>query len=238
MAEPWCLVLSCEHGGNRVPAEWRHLFAGREEVLASHRGFDTGAAECARYLAAALRAPLHLAEVTRLLVELNRSPGHPALFSAFSRELPRAQREALLGEHYHPYRDALARRIEALQRQGRRVCHVSVHSFTPELDGKTRNADAGLLYDPRRTGEQAFCLDWQRRMRAGGGLWRVRRNYPYLGRADGLVTFLRRRFSMERYLGIELELNQRWPIEGGERWRALQARVCESLRDALAAAAP
>jgi hypothetical protein len=38
---------------------------------------------------------------------------------------------------------------------------------------------------------------------------RVRRNYPYLGTADGLVSFLRKEFSSELYIGIEIELNQK-----------------------------
>ena len=33
-------------------------------------------------------------------------------------------------------------------------------------------------------------------------------NYPYLGKADGFTTSLRQEFQ-ERYIGIELELNQK-----------------------------
>ena len=33
------------------------------------------------------------------------------------------------------------------------MIHVSSHSFTPELDGKVRRADVGLLYDPAPRGE-------------------------------------------------------------------------------------
>ena len=37
---------------------------------------------------------------------------------------------------------------------------------------------------------------------------RVRRNYPYLGKGDGLTTWLRRRFFSSEYAGVEIELNQ------------------------------
>lgn len=233
----WALVLSCEHGGNKVPDLWRGRFAGQEGVLASHRGLDIGSAECARRLAESLQAPLHLAEVSRLLVELNRSPGHPRLFSEFTRGLPRAEREALLASYYHPYRDALRQRIDALLKAGRRVCHVSVHSFTPELDGEVRNADIGLLYDPRRECERRFCIEWFARIRDCGN-WRVRRNYPYRGIADGLVTMLRRQRAQAEYVGIELEINQRWPLAGGAAWSALQARIGETLGETLAGFKP
>lgn len=234
MADVGCaLLLSCEHGGNLVPDPWLPLFLGQEVLLASHRGYDIGIAGFARWLAGQLQAPLYLAEVTRLLVELNRSPGHPGLYSEFSRTLTRDERQRLLEEHYHPYREAVTRRIEQMLEAHRRVCHVSLHSFTPELHGEVRNADVGLLYDPQRPGEKTFCLNWQENMARRDEGWRVRRNYPYLGSADSFVTMLRRQFPADRYLGFELELNQRWPLLGGERWQELQALVCDSLQQTL-----
>lgn len=234
MAEPgWHLLLSCEHGGNRVPAAWRHLFAGHEEELETHRGYDLGIADFAHRLAAELHAPLHLAEVTRLLVELNRSPGHPALFSAFSRTLAPTERERLLAAHYHPYRNAVRAEIERLLDCGANVCHLSLHSFTPALHGVERNADIGLLYDPRRKKEAAFCRNWYGLLRAADSGFRVRRNYPYRGAADSFVTSLRRDFPATRYLGLELELNQRWPLQAGTEWDTLQQLASRTLAQAL-----
>ena len=62
------LLVTCEHGGNRVPKRYRRLFAGWESVLASHRGYDPGALTLARELARAFDAPLVASTVTRLLV--------------------------------------------------------------------------------------------------------------------------------------------------------------------------
>ena len=78
------------------------------------------------------------------------------------------------------------------------------------LRGETRNADVGILYDPRRPAEKRFAMAWARAIRAAARELRVRRNYPYLGVGDGLTTTLRRRFPAWRYLGIELEVNQRF----------------------------
>jgi predicted N-formylglutamate amidohydrolase len=227
------LLLSCEHGGNLVPEPWRPIFQGHEELLMSHRGYDLGIAGFARWLAGQVQAPLHLAEVTRLLVELNRSPGHPALFSEISRVLKPRERKDLLMRYYHPYRETVTRHIEQLLAEHDLVCHVSLHSFTPELNGVLRNADIGLLYDPQRSREKRFCLKWQAFLARGPGCWEVRRNYPYRGGADSLVAWLRRRLPAERYLGIELELNQRWPLLGGEGWQRLQANVRDTLKAAL-----
>jgi predicted N-formylglutamate amidohydrolase len=94
-----------------------------------------------------------------------------------------------------------------------------VHSFTPELNGKVRTADVGLLYDPTRDAERELCRRWQKalltQIAATRGdrtnIWsdyRIRRNYPYRGSSDGLTTTLRRVFPALAYIGIELEVNQ------------------------------
>lgn len=232
--ETWQLVLSCEHGGNRVPEAYLDLFRGREDVLNSHRGWDIGIAPLAQRLSANLKAPLQLAEVTRLLVELNRSPGHPALFSEFSRQLNQEERALLLRKYYYSYRDAVVGDVAAGLDGGGRVCHLSVHSFTPELKGEIRRADIGLLYDPGRPAEKNFCRTWQQHLRSRDGRWRIRCNYPYRGAADSLVTFLRRRFAPADYLGLELEINQRWPLSGGPAWTQLQELICATLGETLA----
>jgi predicted N-formylglutamate amidohydrolase len=201
------LVVSCEHGGNRVPAPYARLFHDRGALLESHRGYDFGARDVARALARRFDAPLHCATVTRLLVELNRSPGHLRLFSTVVRGLLDEEREAILATYYHPYRQLVEGSVRSRMIAGARVLHLSVHSFTPRLAGRTRNADVGLLYDPRRQAERALCDRWRGALVALDPALRVRRNYPYRGDADGLTTFLRKRLGV-RYLGIELEMNQ------------------------------
>lgn len=204
------LLLSCEHGGARVPPPYRFLFESRaaRRALRGHRGCDLGALSVARSLSRALGAPLHASTVTRLLVDLNRSVGHPRLFSEFSKRLDAGERARLLERHYFPHRDAIESWIDERSRGARRVVHVGVHSFAPRLDERVRQADVGLLYDPSRKAERSFCTDWQSALREADPGLRVRRNYPYLGKADGLVTYLRRAFPETRYVGIELEVNQ------------------------------
>jgi predicted N-formylglutamate amidohydrolase len=204
---PLALVLSCEHGGNRVPARYARHFDAPAAVLASHRGWDPGSLPLARRLARALRAPLVATTVTRLLVDCNRSPHHRRLHSSYA-QLDAELREALLAEHYEPHRARVAAAIAEALARGARVLHLAVHSFTPVLDGVPRNADLGFLYDPRRSLERAIADELQRALRESAPALRVRRNYPYLGRADGLTTALRRRFPEARYAGLELELNQ------------------------------
>ena len=200
------ILLSCEHGGNGIPAVSRSVpwlaRATQQPPRLRHR-----ALACARALSAAWRTPLIHAEVSRLLVDLNRSPHHPALFSALTRALPAPERMLILQRHYFPHRQRIERWIAARIRGGRAVVHVAVHSFTPVLDGHKRDADIGLLYDPAREWERLICRRWQTALQQESGL-RVRRNYPYRGTSDGLTRHLRERFSAHDYAGIELEINQ------------------------------
>lgn len=234
-------VVTCEHGGNEVPAEFRELFAGHGELLASHRGWDPGALELARRIAGRLGAPLHAATVTRLLVDLNRSATHRAVFSTVTRPLGghrRARREELLAAWWHPYRARVEAEIARLaSADGPGVLHLSIHTFTPfsPSDGGERRADVGLLYDPGRPLETAFC----RRLKEVLGTLRpdlaVRRNEPYRGVADGFTTALRRRFPPQRYLGIEIEVNQKHPLGAAAGWRRLMddlaAAVAETIEE-------
>ena len=203
-------LLTCEHGGNRIPAPYKHLFQGQEAVLASHRGLDIGALAVAKMLARRLKTPLIYAETSRLLIDLNRSLGHSQLFSEFSAGLTEAERRRVQERYYHPYREQVAGWIKQHAQRGLQVIHLSLHSFTPVLHGDVRQAELGYLYDPRRLRERQWAEAFQRATKAEAPShgWRIRRNYPYHGASDGLTTALRQRFSSLAYLGLELEMNQ------------------------------
>lgn len=223
------LLLTCEHGGNRVPARYRDLFRGAGRVLSTHRGLDIGALEAARFLARQLDAPLISATVTRLLVDLNRSIGHPRLYSEYTRGLPATERAAILAHHYLPYRNAVARWLRQRLARGGAVLHISVHSFTPVLAGKLRDADIGLLYDPGRRREAALAGEWQRRLQALAPDLVVRRNYPYRGIADGFIPALRGELPAGRYFGLEIEINQRATLGDHRHWRRLLRVIARSV---------
>lgn len=227
------LLVTCEHGGNRIPAPYEPLFSRHRALLDTHQGFDAGALTLAEATATALGAPLLAATVSRLLVDLNRSIGHPGLHFDTVRTTPAPTRHAIIEQHYRPYRARVEALVEnAIARHGW-VLHLSCHSFTPSLNGITRNADIGLLYDPKREAEKRFCQQWQRGLRMADHALTVRRNYPYRGNADGQTTTLRRRFDASRYLGIELEINQRHVLADGARWSALQAMIVHTLAAVL-----
>lgn len=228
------LVISCEHGGNRLPSDYRRHLDTHKDLLQSHRGFDPGALCMARSLAEAFTAPLIASVISRLLVDLNRSIGHRELHLSAIPRSPAQIRQDIVKRYYLPYRRRAASLVDAAITAHGCATHISAHSFTPELHGRVRQADIGLLYDPARPGEVELCRRWQAALAVCAPHLVVRRNYPYAGRNDGLTRWFRRRHSAESYIGVELELNQQRCAGPANEWWALRAVVIQSLRQALA----
>ncbi|MCB9890964.1 MAG: N-formylglutamate amidohydrolase [Planctomycetes bacterium] len=231
--ETIAVIVSCEHASRLVPKRFEDAFASARDALATHRGSDIGALELARRFAKDLDAPLFATRVSRLLVDTNRSHTSKSLFSAWSRELPAHERERIVEEHWRPHREAVEGAVVSMLETADVVLHWSVHSFTPNLNGDERRADIGLLYDPSRTAEREFAGCYARILAAIDPALRIRKNYPYRGTSDGLTRHLRTRFAAGRYLGIELEVNQRFPLGQQEPWVRLQRQLIGALRDSL-----
>ncbi|HJV86013.1 MAG TPA: N-formylglutamate amidohydrolase [Noviherbaspirillum sp.] len=225
--------VTCEHGGNRIPSRYHDFFRGHEELLRTHRGYDLGAIRVAREMAKALSAPLLVSTISRLLIDLNRSPSHPQLYSEATRAAPEDIRREIFRRYYRPYRTKAETQIAQAVASGMRVIHISCHSFTPELNGEVRNADLGLLYDPSRREEAALCQRWRTALRSSAQALKIRLNYPYTGTADGFTVYLRRRFTGNEYLGIELEINQKHVRQSPAHWHRLRETVITALQDAL-----
>jgi predicted N-formylglutamate amidohydrolase len=206
--EPCRLLVTCEHGGNLVPRSLRHLFNGREEILETHLAHDPGALEIAAAVARFFEASFFYAVISRLVIDCNRSPSNFRIFSPVTRSLGKKERARLLYEYHQPYHHAIRREVMRLLAGRARLIHVAVHTFVPRLHGRSRHADIGLLYDPARAGERQFCSSWRNRLRELEPSLRVKRNFPYLGRADGLPTMLRKTYPDTSYWAIELEIGQ------------------------------
>jgi predicted N-formylglutamate amidohydrolase len=226
------LLLTCEHGGNQIPIAYQSLFKGQQDILNSHLGYDIGALELFNELKDLADISFY-AETSRLLVELNRSLHHKKLFSEYTSHLPDSDKNSILKNYYFSYRDKVEQLVQDFVMAGRRVLHIAIHSFTPELNGEARKTDIGLLYDPKRKEEQLFCRDWRQSIVEYGPEFMVRNNYPYLGIADGFPTYLRKRFKDGDYLGIELEVNQKFPVSEPEKWEALKTSIRRSLSQVL-----
>lgn len=230
------LVVTCEHATNAVPRELGDLGLPAD-VLASHRGWDPGALPIAQAIAQAFRAPLFAGEWSRLVVDLNRSPDHAHVVRRSvdgrvieGNRLSREQRAERVACYWASYRQAAEAKIRALVVRGP-VLHLSVHSFTGQLHGVVRRNHIGLLHDPARPREVAFCDALKVPLVAAGLV--VRRNFPYFGNTNGFTNWLRRRLPAARYLGIEIECNQVVSCTRAGQQR-LAAALVQALREVLA----
>lgn len=209
MGKDWALLISCEHGGNRIPREYKsYVDQEFEALLKTHRGWDPGALMLAKEISRTENAPLYFTEVSRLVIDCNRSIHHKSCFGPVFRDADDEVKRVIAEDFYHPYRQSVVDGIERLRKQGYRVLHFAFHSFTPELNGEVRTAELGLLYDPARKSEKRWADIVMESLRVQGFSGRARRNYPYLGKADGFTKYLRGAFGDSFYAGFEIEFNQ------------------------------
>ncbi len=204
-------LLTCEHGGNEIPSQYQRLFHAAGEVLQTHQGWDIGALNLAREFQHALQAPLIFSTTSRLLIDLNRSLSNPELLSSYSRVLSEEERNRLIASEYTPFRDQVLQHIQSLPGSVQ-IVHVSVHSFTPVLSGVIRDTDVGILFDPSRPAESQLSQQWLQEIQNELPGFQIQLNRPYLGTDDGFTTTLRTRFPEVRYVGIELEVNQKYLV--------------------------
>jgi predicted N-formylglutamate amidohydrolase len=193
-------VVSCEHASAALPEEYGTLGLGAG-ALHSHIAWDPGAAEIAKALADRLGAPCELGGWSRLLVDLNRSETNPNVVPAVAfgvlvpgnQLLPMREIEARIARYHRPYWDTVERLVRVEP-----CVHISIHSFTPDIEPEKRQFDVGLLFDREDVSPLASAL----RQRG----YSVEHNQPYPGSMDLITTAMRARVS--GYVGIEIELNQ------------------------------
>ncbi|MBW2962019.1 N-formylglutamate amidohydrolase [Mesonia aestuariivivens] len=204
------LIITCEHGGNKIPPKYESYFKDQQENLASHKGYDWGTSDLfdeVKHLADFSKK----SEVSRLLVELNRSLHHQHLFSEVSKEFSVTIKKEILGDYYFPYRNLIVEKIAESMKLGEKIVHLSLHSFTPILNGKVRNTDLGILYDSSKLQEKEFSKKLKAILQKHLPYFKIRYNYPYLGKADGFTTYLRNKFP-KNYIGVEIEVNQKYAV--------------------------
>jgi predicted N-formylglutamate amidohydrolase len=221
-------IITCEHAGNQVPDCYNHIFENLKDVLESHRGWDPGALEIARYLAAECNAPLFSCDVTRLLIEPNRSLHSQQLYSEYSQSLFETEHERILQQYYYPHRNSVE---EVISRMSKPALHLSIHTFTPVLNGRTRSVDIGILFDPERKTEFNFSRRLYDGLEQTLPFLTIKFNEPYKGTDDGFTTYLRTKFSETEYLGIEIEVNQKHV--GTQNWEMVAVGLKEVLIDIL-----
>lgn len=197
------LLLTCEHAATYIPDRYAGLGLRAEDVV-DHIGWDIGAAILADELSRQLAAPAVLSGVSRLLVDCNRDLTDHDLMPAVSHgvvipgnsAISVAERQKRLDAHYHPYHQAIDGILESRPVK----LLLSIHSFTPALNGSHRPFDVGVLFDDciREAEYLAAAIVAQG--------FTARMNEPYSG-LDGLIFSARSHGRGHGVTYLELEVN-------------------------------
>lgn len=147
-------LIICDHSGNRVPRALKGLGLAKSE-LNRHIGWDIGTEDIGRYFSKALDMPAILAVYSRLVVDLNRAPHHPECIPAVSdhTEIPanaglsKRDKEQRLKELFRPYQEQIGKQVDRFIKKKKTPLILSIHSFTPELDGKKRPWHIAILWN-------------------------------------------------------------------------------------------
>lgn len=186
------LLLVCDHAGKAVPTALHGLGVPSVE-LGRHIGWDIGAAAVTEGLVRRLDARAVLSVYSRLVVDCNRWPDSPTLMPAISdgtpvpanQDLSETARALRMEALYQPYHDAIADQRTRIQAQGQVPVLISIHSFTPHMNGFQRPWQVGVLWN--RDGRLA--LPMLAALRAEGDLT-VGDNEPYSARTGTDFTII------------------------------------------------
>jgi predicted N-formylglutamate amidohydrolase len=148
------VLLTCDHASKAVPRALGNLGLG-EDALSRHIGWDIGAAKVTEGLAARLDAAAVLAGFSRLVIDCKSNPDDPSSIPEASdgvavpgnRGLTPEARAARREEIFAPYHVAIADWLETRLARGVVPALLSIHSFTPEMNGVARPWHVGILWD-------------------------------------------------------------------------------------------
>lgn len=152
------LLLLCDHASKAVPKALGDLGISEAE-LSRHIGWDIGGLDAATALSEALDAPLVASGYSRLVIDCNRWPGGEGSTPEVSddtvipanRRLTKEQVDARAEACFWPYHREVDRLLDGMTAEGRKMCLLVVHSFTPVMKGFERPWHVGVLWndDPR-----------------------------------------------------------------------------------------
>ena len=225
------ILLICDHASCRFPAALGDMgldpFARR-----CHLAIDIGAGPLTECLSDSLGVTAVIAQYSRLVVDCNRELLDPGAFLEFgdgilvpgNRNLRQADKDARAEAIYRPYHKAVDGQIKRLQSIGPPPAFISVHSFTPVMNGESRLWQVGILWDTDARLSDIFIEEF----RAAGYL--TGDNEPYSGKAPQDYTIDHHAEAIGiPHVGIEIRQDLIDTIAGVETVAAVMHKIIESI---------
>ena len=186
-------LLLGDHAGRFVPSGLTDLGVPAPE-LKRHIAWDIGIADLGAFLSERLGATFIRQRYSRLVIDCNRDAGRADAIPGISdgvvipgnAKLSPAQRQARVDEIAAPYHAAIAAELDARAARGLPTILVSLHSFTPTMNGFARPWRFGVLH----AGDSAFSRAALAVLQAEVGADLVGDNQPYrMDEVDFTVPF-------------------------------------------------
>lgn len=218
-ASPFLLIG--DHAGNAVPKALRGLGLGGEEMQ-RHIAWDIGVRALGAALAARLDAVFIHQRYSRLVADCNRHPRRADCFAAISdgvtvpgnAALGAGARAGRIREIHAPYHAAIAWELARRRIRDRPVALVSLHSFTPAMNGAARPWHAGVLHDRGDASLARYLLDGLARI---DGV-HVGDNQPYRMDATDFTVPAAAYASRVPYVELELRQDEIGDESGVVKW--------------------
>lgn len=178
------ILLVCDHASCRFPKSLGDMgldpFARR-----CHLAIDIGAGPLTESLAESLGVTAVTQNYSRLVVDCNRQLMDPSAFLEYgdgilvpgNRNLHLAEKDMRASALYWPYHCAIDEQIQRLRKARPLPVFISIHSFTPVLNGESRQWQIGVLWDKDENVKQVFLEGFR-----DAGYY-VGDNVPYSGKA-------------------------------------------------------
>lgn len=178
------VLLICDHASHRFPKSLGDMgldpFARR-----CHLAIDIGAGPLTKSLAKSLGVTAVVHNYSRLVVDCNRQLMDPSAFLEYgdgilvpgNRNLHQSDKDLRASALYWPYHCAIDEQVERLRKAGPLPAFISIHSFTPVLNGESRSWEMGVLWDKDEKMREIFLEG----LRGAG--YKVGDNEPYSGKA-------------------------------------------------------
>ncbi len=146
-------LLLGDHAGRAFPRSLGDLGLSDEDRM-RHIAWDIGVAQLGVLVSNALDAAFIRQRFSRLVIDCNREPTRPDAIPEVSdgseipgnRGLSAAAREARITEVALPYHAAISDELDARAKEGLSTTLISLHSFTPRMNGFDRPWRFGVLH--------------------------------------------------------------------------------------------
>ena len=228
------LVIICDHASKVIPAEYNDLGLSGPD-LDRHIAWDIGAQSVAERLADAFDAPAVICGTSRLVIDCNRHPADPAAMPVKSdgvvipgnQALTQSDRDDRVRRFFHPYHDMIEDVIGERFREGHRPLILSVHSMTPEMNGKFRPWEISLSSNEQRKVSELMLGFLRRREDITVG-----DNQPYnLDPAEDYSTPMHALARQLPYIQVEFRQDQVGTPAGIKKWADIFAEALADLME-------